>query len=263
MNTNILNLLPYVYDKFILFILIFTRISALFSTFIVFRRDIVNARTLVSLAALLSVYVMMLKPMEAVHYDVFSLQMTMQLVFQSFVGFLAGFILNIVFEVFSALGQIVSMQIGLGMASLIDPKLGNITTLTHFYTFSIIVIFLLLNGHIFAIQTILDSFTVIPLNHMAMPSKLLSEILSYSSIIFSGSILLSITVVIVMLVTNFAIATMSKFAPQFNVFSIGINLSLVIGLICIYLTFDLYIDKATSLLEQGMNFLKISLVKMT
>ncbi len=67
------------------------------------------------------------------NYDVFSFQMLLFVATQFFIGFVSGFIINIVFDVFLALGQVISLQIGLSMASLIDPRFGSITSLTQFY----------------------------------------------------------------------------------------------------------------------------------
>jgi flagellar biosynthesis protein FliR len=256
---DIFNLIPLAYAKFIIFILAFTRISALFAVFILFRRDMVNAKIVIALAAVLSLYVLFSAAEIQFKYDVVSVSMASHMLVESLIGFMAGLILNLVFEVFSAFGQVASMQIGLGMASLIDPRFGNITMLTQFYNYSIMLIFLLMNGHLFVVKTIVDSFTSIPVGHVFMSTAMLHDVLNYSGIIFSGAIMLSITLVVAIILTNFAISIMSKFAPQFNLFSIGVNMTLVIGLIIIYMTFNIFVDNAVMVLQQGMEFLKLHL----
>jgi flagellar biosynthetic protein FliR len=259
---EIFNLIPTIYQKLTLFVLIFSRISVLFATMLMFRRDLVSPKVTLSLSLILSVYVLLYFQNEKINYDVFSIQMLVEVLLQMFVGFIAGLILNIVFEVFSAFGQVLSTQIGLSLASLIDPKLGNITNLTHFYAYSVLLIFLFLNGHLFMMKTIVESFVTLPINYMFSPSKIIMDVLGYSSVIFTGSIMLSITIVIVIMLANFALAVMSKFAPQFNLFSIGVNMSLIVGLIYIYITFDLFLLKGTSVLEAGMAFLKQALTQL-
>jgi flagellar biosynthetic protein FliR len=260
---NIVSYIPIVYEKFGMFVLVFTRISALFATFILFRRDYVNARIIIALSGVLSLYVIIASQEVHITYGLYSINMISQIFFETFVGFISGFILNIVFEVFSAFGQIVSTQIGLGMASLMDPKLGSITTLTHFYSFSVSLLFLFLNGHLYIIGIILDSFTSIPVGKIFLPSKIISDVLSYSGVIFYGSVMLSITIVIVIMLTNFALAVMSKFAPQFNLFTIGINILLIIGLIYVYLTFDLFSEKASVLIQGSLDFLQSLIMRKT
>lgn len=259
---NIIDLVPYIYDRFILFILIFTRISAFFTTFMLFRRDFVNAKIIISLSAILSVYAILFNQNIKITYDVFSLPMLLQELFQFFIGFISGLILNIVFELFSGMGQIISTQIGLSLASVIDPRLGSITHLTQFYMYSITLVFLFLNGHLLVIKTVMNSFTVLPVGHYFIPDQLITSVLNYSSVIFSGAMMLSITVVIAVLITNFALAMMTRFSPQFNLFSIGINMTLILGLYCVYLTFTLVVDKGAGFLHESITFLQSSIGKL-
>lgn len=256
---NTLSLIPFIYAKLMMFILVSTRISALFTTFVLFRRDYINSRTIIALTSVLAIYVMMLMPDKNIDNDISSIKLIMLAGFQFLIGFLAGFILNIVFEIFTAFGQILSAQIGLGLASLIDPRLGSITPISQFYMYAVILIFLFLNGHLFLIKTIVDSFFVISFDQEFIPKDLMLSILKYSSIIFEGSILLSMAIIVSVLLTNFALAVMTRFAPQFNLFSIGINMTLIIGLIIIFITFNLFIDKSTEMMHQGLLFLNDSI----
>lgn len=260
---NVVDLIPYIFERLILLMLIFTRISAFFSTFVFFRREFISTRIMVALAAILSFYVVLFEQTTNIPHDVFSLSMVMQELFQFFIGFISGFILNIVFEIFIALGQIISTQIGLSLASLIDPRLGNVTNLTQFYLFSITIVFLSLNGHLQVIKTVVESFNTLPVGRYFFPDQLIKGVLDYSKVIFSGSIALSLTIMLAILITNFAIALMTRFAPQFNIFSIGINITLLLGLFCVYFTFNLFVDKGAVFLQESMSFLQSSLRKLS
>ncbi|MHB1948802.1 MAG: flagellar biosynthetic protein FliR [Gammaproteobacteria bacterium] len=249
---NILNLIPNVTDKFIPYILVLTRISGLFSTFIVFQRKFINHRILIALSSIIAFYVVVSHQYQF-SSDNFTGTIGVELLFQFFVGFLGGLVLNIVFEMFSAFGQIVSQEIGLNMASMIDPRLGHITALTHFYSYFVTLVFLLLNGHLFVIKIIFDSFNVMPINSLTFPQHLLIDILNYSNIIFSGAIMLSMTIIVTIFLVNFTLATMSKFAPQFNVFTVGVNITLIVGLICILLTTNSFTNQVMIILKTGLH----------
>jgi flagellar biosynthetic protein FliR len=259
---DILQLLPTLYQKLAVYILVFTRIGALLTTFTLFKREVVTTRIIISLTAILSFYVVLTYHGKEVTYDVLSIPLLIQMLFQSFIGLMSAFILNIIFEIFVAVGQITSSQIGLSMASLIDHRYGYITSLTHFYVITASIIFLFLNGHILAIQAIVNSFDVLPLYSELLPATLMSDVLHYAGIIFSGAVMLSITIMTVILLTNITLAVMTKFAPQFNLFSIGINMQVVIGLICVYATFELFFDNSDELITQGISFLQHSYDKM-
>lgn len=251
---EIIQLIPQIYEKFAMYVLIFTRIAAMLTTFVLLRRDLITGRVIIALSSILSIYVLLLYPSAQITYDVFSLQSLIHMLFQALLGLVAGIILNIIFNVFIGVGQIISTQIGLGMASLIDPRFGYITSLTHFYMITTTLLFLYLNGHLFAIKSIVDSFSIMPVNYEAMPSDLLHSVLIYAGIIFKGSVMLSITIVVVLLLTNIALAIMTKFAPQFNLFSIGINMELVLGLFCIYITYHLFVDSSMTLIRECLNY---------
>lgn len=252
---DILNLLPTIYEKFILFMLIFTRISAMFSTFVLFKREMVNPRVILILTSIISFYVLSIYPIQQQYYDMYSIQMLIQVSIQFLIGFVAGLILNIILEIFIGMGQIISGQIGLSLASMIDPKFGHITSLTQFYSLLAMLIFLLINGHLFIIHTIVDSFVTFPIYENFFPNNLLKSVLNYSGIIFVGGIMLSISIVVTILLANIALAVMTKFAPQINVFSIGINMTLILGLLCVYLTFNVIVDSGDAYIVNGLNYL--------
>jgi flagellar biosynthesis protein FliR len=58
------------------------------------------------------------------------------------------------------------------------------------------------------------------------------------------------------------LAIMTKFAPQFNLFSIGINMQVVLGLLCIYLTYHLFVDGSTKVIHENMNYFYRSIIEM-
>ena len=246
---DILSLIPSIYERLLAFVLVFSRISAMLSIFVLFRREMVTARIVVSLSAMLSIYVVLLHSISTRNMDLFSISMVTQELFQVFIGLMAGIIVNIVFDVFVACGQVISTQIGLGFASMVDPRFGTISNLTHFFMIFTALIFFYMNGHLFIIKTIIDSFNVLPLFQNFVPKDMLSAIMNYSSVIFSGGIILSISLVIAMLLSNVALAVMTKFAPQFNLFSIGINMTLILGLAFVYMTFPIIMSQAEKIIQ--------------
>lgn len=251
---EVLQLLPNLYANFIGFMLVFTRIMALLLTFMIFRRQMVTAKVMLSLGALLTCYVMMLYPNStSVKYD--TLQLYFQIVIQTGIGLISALILNLILEVFIITGQIISTQVGLSISSLIDPNYGTITSLTDFYFVTAMILFFAINGHLFLIKFIIDNFNVIPINEITLSHHSLFDLIKYANIIFSDSLLLSLTIITVILMANIALAVMTRFAPQLNLFSIGISLQLVIGLILVYGTYSLFINHAQDIFKHGFQFL--------
>lgn len=259
---EILSYISYIFQKFNVYLVVLSRISALFSVFVIFRSDYVNARILLALSALLSLFVLLFDPQVSATSGNFSTEMIFTCIFQFFLGFFAGLILNIVFEIFQVAGQLISTQIGLSIDSLFDPRLGTITSLTRFYYIAVTLTFLLMNGHLMLLKTMLSSFAAFPIGAFYVPKQLLNEVVQYSAVMFTGGIGISLTIVLSMLLVNISLAIMTRFAPQFNVFSVGTNLSLVIGAFMIYLTFHFFHEKAVEYLTQGLDVLQNAFIKV-
>jgi flagellar biosynthetic protein FliR len=259
---EIIGLLPGIYDRFIIFILVVTRIGMMFATFSLFRRDMITARIVGVLSSILAVYVLMLHPNLKLTVEIFSAEMFIMALCQALLGFVAGFAINIIFEIFIAFGQIVSTQVGISVSSLFDPRFGMITSLTNFYYISIALIFFALNGHLFMVKLIMDTFNVIPVDKMILSKNLLSELIMYVGVIFTGGVLASMAVIIAMLLLNLTLAVMTKFAPQINFFSIGINMSLILGLYLLYLTYHVFLEMGVKQVHAGMAVIRHIFLKL-
>lgn len=253
---DILSLLPLIYDKLIVFTIILSRIGATLGTFVIFKREMITSRMMISLSFILSCYVLLLvNPTEPVS-SLYSIKSITNLMCQVLIGFTIGLILNILFEVFVSVGQVISGQVGLGMASMIDPRFGYITNLTHFYVITATIIFLSINGHLILMKLLVDSFKYIPVEYTLSTMQSYKHVLNFANVIFVDAILLSMTIIIVLMLTNISLAVMSKFAPQFNLFSIGINMQLIIGIFCIFITFTLFVDQSQQLIVDTLQFIK-------
>lgn len=248
-----------IYPQFVVFTLIFTRIFVLFYTFSMFRREMATIRILLTLSFMLSLYVLALSPGQQIGSDILSLNFFMHQVVQFIIGFSAGLIMNIILDIFSAIGQVISTEIGLSAASLFDPKFGIITSLTHFYVIIGTIIFLNMNGHLMMIETLVKSFQVIPVT-LLITQFYGSTIADFSAIIFSGSIIISITIIGAVLMTNIGMAFITKFSPQFNLFSIGLNLTILIGLFCVYISFNALVNHGQEVIEVVLNFYRHYLI---
>lgn len=259
---NVTTLIPYIYERLGTFVLDFTRISAFFSTFVFFQTEIVNKRIILAISLILAFYSMFLYQIHSLPYDFFSIKMLVQIAYQFFVGMIGGLILNVTFEIFTALGQIISMQTGLSLAAVLDPRLGSITSLTAFYMYTLSIIFFSINGHLFVMKLLSDSFMALPIDKILVPQALLLDIMRYSTVMFSGAVGLAMSIIVTIMITNFALAMMSRFAPQFNLFSIGINMALILGLICVYITYNLTVVKGMAFLQEAMAFIHSILTRL-
>ncbi|HBN8193428.1 TPA: flagellar biosynthetic protein FliR, partial [Pseudomonas aeruginosa] len=128
------------------FVLPLFRVAALLMTMPVIGTQLVPVRVRLYLAlGVCVVLVPNLPPMPQV--DALSMKAMLLIGEQILVGALLGFSLQLLFHAFVIAGQIISMQMGLGFASMVDPANGvSVPVLGQFFTMLVTLLFLAMNG---------------------------------------------------------------------------------------------------------------------
>lgn len=236
-----------------LFLIIETRVAALFTSLFFLRKDYIPMRILLALSVVITIFVMSTGPLGdfgVVGVEPSFLQLLPQLLMQIFLGMMTGLMINFFSEVFLGLGQIASMQAGLGFVNFYVPKVGSVTPLTNFFVMTATIIFFELNGHLVLIKMLVSSLRLSSLHAQKFDIELIKQVLIFSKIIFSGALMLSLSMTIAILLSNMTLAIMTKFSPQVNIFSIGINVSLIICYFAAYISFDLIVEHGNTLLNE-------------
>ena len=82
---------------------------------------------------------------------------------QILIGAMLGFSLQLFFQAFVVAGQIVSIQMGMGFASMVDPTNGvSVAVIGQFFTMLVTLLFLSMNGHLVVFEVLTESFTTLP-----------------------------------------------------------------------------------------------------
>lgn len=248
------------YNHIPLFLLILFRISSFIITFPIFSMTTVPSRVLVLISFTLSLLVWEIYPIKT-SFDIFSLHGLEISLNQIFIGFISGFIFTIIFNMFIYFGEITAMQIGLGFASLIDPHITQINLIGQFYWLAVATLFILMNGHLTAIELLMKSFLAVPIQDATFSLLKIKTLISWSGIIFSGSLLISLPIILSLLIVNLIFSVVTRSVPQLNIFSMVFPIVLILGLIIIYLTFNIIMDDAPYYFEQGFDVLSNFILK--
>jgi flagellar biosynthesis protein FliR len=146
-------------------------------------------------------------------------------------GTLLAFTVLAGFAAFQLAGRILDIQLGFGVAGLIDPStrtqaplLGTILNMTAVLTF------FLVGGHRLLLRGLAFSLQRIPpgtgLN--ALPT---STVVGQFGAMFVAATLLAVPVMTIVLLVDVALAVMARTMPQMNVFIIGLPLKILVGLV--------------------------------
>lgn len=237
-------------DNLFLLPILFSRFMATFLSLSFLRREFVPLKFSLFLSLVLSLFILSYGLLNLESRNAFLRQSYFVLAEEVFLGLITGVIISLFFDIFIGLGQIISVQGGLSFVTLYLPKMGSISALSNFFFISSILIFLQLNGHLIVLKMLFDSYQRPPLLSHGWNADMLKEVLIFAKIIFSASLMLALAILVSLLISNITIAVMTKFSPQMNIFSIGINISLIICFFFAYLFFDAILEHGRILLNE-------------
>jgi flagellar biosynthetic protein FliR len=217
------------------FMLPMFRITALLMTMPIIGTTLVPGRVRLYFALAITVVVApVLPPMPEVH----ALDLTALLLIgeQILIGAGLGLFLQLFFHTFVIAGQIISTQMGMGFASMIDPTNGvSSAVISQFFTMLVTLVFLGMNGHLVVIETLIESFTTLPVGGGLLVSNFW-DLANGLGWVMAAGLRLVLPAITALLVVNIAFGIMTRAAPQLNIFSIGFPLTLVLGMVILWLT---------------------------
>ncbi len=170
---------------------------------------------------------------------------------EAFVGIIMGFVLSIVFQGISFAGLLVGRDMGLAMSSMFDPVTGDdgniIATLL---SMAAIIVFILINGHHFIVESLSYSFKVIPLGTFEVTESAFNLIIKYSGSIFILAIKISAPIIVAFFLVHLASGIIARVSPSFQVFFVLLPLKIGLGVFLIILVMPLYIYLFRTLLYE-------------
>ena len=227
------------------------RISAMFVAVPLFSLRAVPARVRLILSVAMTLVVMPLLPAFST-IDMFSYQGFMVAIAQVMIGLASGFIVQMVFSAVLFAGQSVALGMGLGFAAMVDPQNGQqVPVIAQFYVMTSTLIFLSLDGHLLLIKMLLDSFTSLPIGIDGITKANIWTIISWSSRMFAGGLLLTMPIVASLLLVNISFGVATRAAPQLNIFSVGFPVTLMLGMVLIWVTVPDVLDQFTGILTDA------------
>ncbi len=233
-----------------------TRLGAFFMVVPIFGSQLVNMRVRLALTFLVTMVVVpLLPPLPAV--DGVSLSNFLIVIQQVLIGLTMGFAMQLTFQLFVVAGQIMAMQMGLGFASMMDPANGvTVTALSQVYLILVTLLFLATNGHLVLIEVIVESFYTLPISAEGLSRDTYYKMASMLTWMFASGLILALPIVIPLLLVNVGFGIMNRSAPQFNVFSLGFPIAVIIGLLVVWTMQKDFLPNYQSLISDGLIFIR-------
>ena len=211
------------------------RISSMLMVMAIFGAGTTPAQIRLLIAVAITVAVAPVLPqMPAV--ELFSLQSFFITAQQIMIGTAMGFVSQMLLQTFVLTGQIIGMQTSLGFASMVDPGSGQqVPAVGNFFLILSTFIFLSVDGHLMMVKMLISSFETLPVGETINVANYRAAA-EWGSYMFGAALTMSLSAMLALLLINLSFGVMTRAAPQLNIFSIGFPITMLSGLLILWLT---------------------------
>jgi flagellar biosynthetic protein FliR len=155
------------------------------------------------------------------------------------IGIAIGMVVQLAFEALVFAGESISLTMGLGFATLVDPQHGADTpVLGQLFTIFGTLTYLAVNGHLILIGALAMSFKTLPIGGANIDRNLLWLIAGWGARVFETGLLIALPAVIALVIVNLALGVVTRAAPQLNLFGIGFTITLMSGFMVLMVGLD-------------------------
>lgn len=176
-------------------------------------------------------------PHEAIVYQTI-LQYTTLVLREAVVGLTIGWAANICSSIVFFAGRMVDMEIGFAMVNAMDPTTRENATITGFYYQYTMMLILLISGmHRYLITALVESYDLIPIGKAVFHTEqLIQSLISYMTQYVNLGFRICLPIFCVILIANVVLGILAKVAPQMNMFAVGMQIKILVGLGILFLT---------------------------
>ncbi|MCM1538331.1 MAG: flagellar biosynthetic protein FliR [bacterium] len=243
------------------FLLVFIRIVSFMNLAPFYGDSSIPARFKVGLSLALSYMVFLLTPHTELVYSTVT-EYAALVVMEAAVGLLIGLVSTVCMQIASMAGRLVDMEIGLSAASTMDPSYrDNVTVSGLIYRYAFTLLFITSGMYQYVIKAFIQTYELIPVGdvHFAL-DKILSSLITFMGQYFLIGFQIAMPVFAVITVMNAVLGVLAKVAPQMNLFAVGMQLKILVGLAVLYLSMWLVPQAADSMFTQ-MKKMIVSMVE--
>ena len=241
----------FTYAELEYFLLILVRVTAFVYIAPFFSMSNTPRDVRIGLSIFVAVLLFQALPHQSVSYD--SLLGYLMIVMKEMIaGLLVGFAANLCTSVVSFAGHIADMEVGLSMVSLLDPATKQSASITGVYYNYMVMLMLLISGmDSYLLKALAETYTLVPVNGMIIHrEELLSALLEFLSDYIIIGFRICLPIFAVMIILNAVLGVLAKVSPQLNMFAVGMQMKVLVGISILFLSTSMLPTAATFIYDQ-------------
>lgn len=224
------------------------RLSPLLIAAPVFGSNLVPAQVRIFMAIVLTVLLLpVVRTPLAAGVETSAFHLAMAVGFELLLGFVIAYLALLLFAAAQFAGQLIDIQMGFGMANVIDPMTSaQVTLVGQLQYLAALFVFLLMDGHHLLLYGFSATFNVAPLGAPfsgamdggALPLALVVE--RGGRLMFILAAQIAGPAMTALFLSNLAMGLTSRMLPQMNIFIVGLPLNVFIGMISLAASLSIF-----------------------
>ena len=110
-----------------------------------------------------------------------------------------------------------------------------------------------IDGHLMLLSAVFQSFALVPLTDPGFAVTGFENVVSLGSQLFASALLLGLPTLTAVLMINVAFGVITRASPQLNIFAVGFPVTIVVGLVFLFLGMPAFIAAMQRFFETGVN----------
>ena len=153
-------------------------------------------------------------------------------------GLLIGYAANICNSIIVFSGKVIDMEIGLAMANMYDPTTKAQSGLTGtMYNYFIMMLLIVTNMHHYILRALVDTYQIIPVNGAVFDwEHLMGSMVMYMTDMMAIGFRIALPIFACSMILSCILGIMAKVASQMNMFAVGMQIKILLGLGIMFLT---------------------------
>ena len=171
---------------------------------------------------------------------------------QAVAGLALGIFVMILFSAIQSAGDLIDLQVGFSLGSVIDPLSGNnAAPIARLYQMLGLAILFAINGHVLVVQGFIRSVEAVPMGAIDL-GHLAEELAKLLTVLLAASIEIALPILAALFCTEVALGLLGKAAPQMNILVIGFAVKALVAFALLATTIVLLPESTQSLIERAV-----------
>lgn len=212
------------------FLLVLVRTGCFMAIAPIFGHNSLNARMRIAIAFFVALLLFQVTDVPLPEYENV-LGYSVLVLQEALVGLLLGFVSGLTLKSLTIAGEFIDREIGFSMATVFNAQQGMVTITGELYDKIVCLVIMITNLHYYILTAAAQSFDIIPVGQAAFnPAVLYSSMIEFMGQIFVIGFRIAMPVFLGATMLNVILGVLAKSSPQMNMFAIGMQLKVFVGL---------------------------------